>query len=92
MKLTQRGKNIQLVLYTIVFTILAIGIWHKYFNNANCVDKYTAETLSNVFLFGEGEEVDRAITAIYNNGGWEEYDSNGEVSVVFPCLANEGLV
>ena len=92
MKLTQRGKNLRLVGYTIVFTILAIGIWHKYFNNSNCVDKYTAETISNVFLFGEGEEVDRAITAIYNNGGWEEYDAKGEVSVVFPCLSNEGLV
>ena len=92
MKLTQRGKNLQLVLYTIVFTILAIGIWNKYFNNNNCVDKYTAEVLSNVFLYGEGEEVDRAITAIYNNGGWEEYDVNGEVSVIFPCMKNEKLI
>ena len=92
MKLTQRGKNLRLVGYTIVFTILAIVIWHKYFNDSNCVDKYTAETLSNVFLHGEGIEVDRAITAIYNQGGWEEYDATGEVSVVFPCLSNEGLV
>jgi len=92
MKLTQRGKNLRLVGYTIVFTILAIGVWNKYFNNNNCTDKYTAEVLSNVFLYGEGIEVDRAITAIYNNGGWEQYDTNGEVSVVFPCLKNEGLV
>jgi hypothetical protein len=92
MKLTQRGKNLRLVAYTIVFTILAVLVWHKYFNTSNCVDKYTAEVLANVFLYGEGIEVDRAITAIYNQGGWEQYDTNGEVSVVFPCLTNEGLV
>jgi RsiW-degrading membrane proteinase PrsW (M82 family) len=92
MKLTQRGKNLQLVAYTVVFTILAVLVWHKYFNSNNCVDKYTAEVLANVFLYGEGEEVDKAITAIYNNGGWEEYDTEGNVFVSFVCLDNEGLV
>lgn len=92
MKLTQRGKNYRLIAWTIVFTICAVLIVQKYFTNNNCVDKYTAETLANVFLYGEGEETDRAITAIYNLGGWEEYDANGEVSVVFPCLKNEGYI
>lgn len=92
MKLTQRGKNLRLVAWTIVFTICAVLIVQKYFTNNNCVDKYTAEILSNTFLYGDGEITDRAITAIYNNGGWEEYDANGEVSVVFPCLKNEGYI
>ena len=89
--LTPRGKSLVTILYTIIMTLLLVGVWNKY-DKKGCIDKYTADILATQFLYGEGIDRDRAITAIYNNGGWEQYDTNGEVSVVFPCLKNEGLV
>ena len=88
--LTQRGKNLVLVLYTILMTLLLVMVWNKY--DVDCVDKYTADILATQFLYGEGEDVDRALTAIYNNGGWENINELGEVEIMFPCLKNEGLV
>lgn len=88
--LTRRGKNLVIVLYTILMTLLLVMVWNKY--DVDCVDKYTADILATQFLYGEGEDVDRALTAIYNNGGWEEINELGEVEVIFPCLKNEGLV
>lgn len=88
--LTQRGKNLVLVLYTILMTLLLVMVWNKY--DVDCVDKYTADILATQFLYGEGEDVDRALTAIYNNGGWENINELGEVEIVFPCLKNEGLI
>ncbi len=52
----------------------------------------TADILATQFLYGEGEDVDRAITAIYNNGGWITDEHTPDVEVIFPCLKNEGLV
>ena len=89
-RLTRRGKNLVIVLYTILMTLLLVMVWNKY--DVDCVDKYTADILATQFLYGEGEDVDRALTAIYNNGGWEEINELGEVEVIFPCLKNEGLV
>lgn len=88
--LTRRGKNLVIVLYTILMTLLLVMVWNKY--DVDCVDKYTADILATQFLYGEGEDVDRALTAIYNNGGWEEINELGEVEVIFPCLKNQGLV
>jgi hypothetical protein len=88
--LTRRGKNLVIVLYTILMTLLLVMVWQKY--DVDCVDKYTADILATQFLYGEGEDVDRALTAIYNNGGWENINELGEVEIIFPCLKNEGLV
>ena len=88
--LTRRGKNLVIVLYTILMTLLLVMVWHKY--DVDCVDKYTADILATQFLYGQGIDVDRALTAIYNNGGWENINELGEVEVLFPCLKNEGLV
>ena len=88
--LTRRGKNLVIVLYTILMTLLLVMVWNKY--DVDCVDKYTADILTTQFLYGEGEDVDRALTAIYNNGGWENINELGEVEIIFPCLKNEGLI
>ena len=88
--LTRRGKNLVIVLYTILMTLLLVMVWNKY--DVDCVDKYTADILTTQFLYGEGEDVDRALTAIYNNGGWVEDEFTADVEVIFPCLKNEGLV
>ena len=37
-------------------------------------------------------DVDRAMTAIYNNGGWVEDELTPDVEVIFPCLKNEELI
>jgi hypothetical protein len=71
-------------------TLLLVMVWNKY--DVDCVDKYTADILATQFLYGQGEDVDRAITAIYNNGGWVTNEYTDEVEVVFPCLKNEGWV
>jgi len=89
MKLTRRGKNISLIAYTIIMTLLCVGIYNKYFSGQSCVDKYTADILATQFLFSEGIDRDRAITAIYNNGGWVENEYEELEEVVFPCLKNE---
>ncbi len=65
MKLTQRGKYVVVITYTIIMTLLLTMVWNKY--DVDCVDKYTADILATQFLYGEGEDVDRAMTAIYNN-------------------------
>jgi hypothetical protein len=65
-------------------------VWNKY--DVDCVDKYTADILTTQFLYGEGEDVDRALTAIYNNGGWENINELGEVEIIFHCLKNQGLI
>ena len=88
--LTRRGKNLVIVLYTILMTLLLVMVWNKY--DVDCVDKYTADILATQFLYGQGIDVDRALTAIYNNGGWENINELGEVEIVFPCLKNEGLI
>jgi hypothetical protein len=90
MKLTQRGKYVVVILYTMVMTLLLTLVWQKY--DVDCVDKYTADILATQFLYGQGEDVDRAITAIHNNGGWVTNEYTDEVEVVFPCLKNEGWV
>ncbi len=90
-RLTRRGKNLVIILYTILMTLLLVGVWNKY-DRKGCVDKYTADILTTQFLYGEGIDVDRALTAIYNNGGWENINEFGEIEVVFPCLKNEGLI
>ena len=89
-RLTRRGKNLVIVLYTILMTLLLVMVWNKY--DVDCVDKYTADILATQFLYGQGIDVDRALTAIYNNGGWENINELGEVEIMFPCLKNEGLI
>jgi hypothetical protein len=89
-KLTQRGKYAIVVGYTIIMTLLLTLVWQKY--DVDCVDKYTADILATQFLFGEGIDVDRALTAIYNNGGWVEERLSEDVEVIFPCLKNEGWI
>jgi hypothetical protein len=89
-KLTQRGKYVVVIAYTIIMTLLLVMVWNKY--DVDCVDKYTADILATQFLYGQGIDVDRALTAIYNNGGWENINELGEVEILFPCLKNEGLV
>ena len=90
-RLTRRGKNVVIILYTIIMTLLLVGVWNKYYKK-DCVDKYTADILATQFLYGQGEDVDRAITAIYNNGGWVTDEHTSDVEVIFPCLKNEGLI
>lgn len=92
MKLTQRGKYVMVIIYTIVMTLLLVGVYDKYVSGQSCVDKYTADILATQFLYSEGVDRDRAITAIYNNGGWVENEYEELEEVVFPCLKNEGLV
>ena len=92
MKLTQRGKYLSVIVYTIIMTLLLVGVYNKYISGQSCVDKYTADILATQFLYGEGEDRDRAITAIYNNGGWVENEYEELEEVIFPCLKNEGLV
>jgi hypothetical protein len=92
MKLTQRGKYFMVIIYTIVMTLLLVGVYAKYVSGQSCVDKYTADILATQFLYGEGVDRDHAITAIYNNGGWVENEYEELEEVVFPCLKNEGLV
>ena len=92
MKLTQRGKYLSVILYTIVMTLLLVGVYDKYFSGQSCVDKYTADILATQFLYSEGIDRDHAITAIYNNGGWVENEYEELEEVIFPCLKNEGLV
>jgi hypothetical protein len=77
MKLTQRGKYAMVIVYTIIMTLLLVGVYDKYVSGQSCVDKYTA---------------DIAITAIYNNGGWVENEYEELEEVVFPCLKNEGQI
>ena len=91
MKLTQRGKYAVVITYTIIMTLLLVGVWNKYDKNG-CVDKYTADILATQLLYGEGIDVDRAMTAIYNNGGWIEEELTPDVEVIFPCLKNEELM
>ena len=90
-KLTQRGRYLIVIGYTIIMTLLVVMVLNKY-GKTGCVDKYTADILATQFLFGEGIDVDRALTAIYNNGGWVEERLSPDVEVIFPCLKNEGLV
>ena len=92
MKLTLRGKFVVTILYTIVMTILLVRVYDKYISDVSCIDKYTADIIATQFLYGEGEDVDRAITAIYNNGGWVENEYEELEEVVFPCLKNEGQI
>ena len=92
MKLTLRGKFVVTILYTIVMTILLVRVYDKYISDVSCVDKYTADIIATQFLYGEGEDVDRAMTAIYNNGGWVEDEYSEDVEVIFPCIKNEELV
>ena len=92
MKLTQRGKYVMVIIYTIVMTLLLVGVYDKYISGQSCVDKYTADILATQFLYSEGIDRDKAITAIYNNGGWVENEYEELEEVVFPCLKNEGLV
>ena len=92
MKLTQRGKYAVVIGYTIIMTLLLVGVYNKYFSGQSCVDKYTADILATQFLYGEGVDRDYATTAIYNNGGWIENEFEELEEVVFPCLKNEGLV
>jgi len=91
MKLTQRGKYAVVIGYTIIMTLLLVGVWNKY-DKKGCVDKYTADILATQFLYGEGIDVDRAMTAIYNNGGWIEEELTPDVEVIFPCLKNEEFI
>ena len=92
MKLTQRGKYVVVILYTLVMTILCVRVYDKYISDKSCVDKYTADIIATQFLYGEGIDVDRAMTAIYNNGGWVEDEYTDDVEVIFPCIKNEELV
>lgn len=92
MKLTRRGKNLTLIAYTIIMTLLCVGIYNKYFSGSSCVDKYTADILATQYLYSEGIDRDNAITAIYNNGGWVENEYEENEQVIFPCLKNEGLI
>lgn len=89
MRLTRRGKNITIIIYTIIMTLLCVGIYNKFISGDSCVDKYTADILATQFLYGEGIDRDRAITAIYNNGGWVENEYEELEEVIFPCLKNE---
>jgi len=91
MKLTQRGRYAVVVTYTIIMTLLLVMVWNKY-DKKGCVDKYTADILATQFLNGEGIDVDRAMTAIYNNGGWIEEELTPDVEVIFPCLKNEDFI
>ena len=91
-KLTQRGKYVVVIAYTIIMTLLLVGVYSKYFSGQSCVDKYTADILATQFLFSEGIDRDRAITAIYNNGGWVENEYEELEEVIFPCLKNKGQV
>ena len=91
MKLTQRGKYVVVIGYTIIMTLLLVMTWNKY-DRKGCVDKYTADILTTQFLYGEGIDVDRAMTAIYNNGGWIEEELTPDVEVIFPCLKNEDFI
>lgn len=92
MKLTKRGKYLVVILYTIVMTILCVRVYDKYISNVSCVDKYTADILATQFLYSDDIDRDRAMTAIYNNGGWVENEYEETEQVIFPCLKNEGLV
>jgi hypothetical protein len=89
--LTPRGKSLVTILYTIIMTLLLVGVWNKY-DKKGCIDKYTADILATQFLYGEGIDVDRAMTAIYNNGGWIEDELTPDVEVIFPCLKNEDFI
>ena len=90
-KLTQRGKYVIVIGYTIIMTLLVVMVLNKY-GKTGCVDKYTADILATQFLFGEGIDVDRALTAIYNNGGWVEERLSPDVEVVFRCVKNEDFI
>lgn len=92
MKLTQRGKYFVVILYTIVMTLLVMGIYNKYISGSSCVDKYTADILAAQFLYSEGIDRDKAITAIYNNGGWVENEYELYEEVIFPCLKNDKYI
>ena len=89
MKLTLKGKFVVTILYTILMTILCVRVYDKYISDTSCVDKYTADIIATQFLYGEGIDVDRAMTAIYNNGGWVENEYEQDVEVIFPCIKNE---
>ena len=78
--------------YTIIMTLLLVGVYAKYFSEISCTDKYTADILATQYLYGEGIDKDHAITAIYNNGGWVENEDTDMVEVVFPCTKNEGYI
>ena len=90
-RLTQRGRYLVVIGYTVIMTLLVVMVLNKY-GKTGCVDKYTADILATQFLFGEGIDVDRALTAIYNNGGWVEERLSDDVEIIFPCLKNEGFI
>ena len=92
MKLTQRGKYLSVIIYTIIMTLLLVGVYDKYVSGQSCVDKYTADILATQFLYSDDIDRDRAMTAIYNNGGWIENEYEETEQVIFPCLKNEGLI
>lgn len=82
MKLTKRGRRIVFFGYLSIIVFLVYLIITK---PTHCIDEYTAKSLSTNFLYGEGDEVDYAIQAIYNNGGWIEVTNENE-EVIFPCI------
>ncbi len=82
MKLTKRGKKIIFIGYITLILGLVYLIITK---PAHCIDEYTAKMLATNFHYGEGDEVDYAIQAIYNNGGWVEIN-NEEEEIIFPCI------
>ena len=81
-KLTNRGRR--LVFWGYVLTILFL-LYLIITKPQHCIDEYTAKMLTTNFMYGEGEQVDYAIQAIYNNGGWIEV-TNEEEQVIFPCV------
>lgn len=83
MKLTQRGKYAVVILYTIVMTALVFYIFGK---DEKCVDPYVADILATQFLYGENEDVENAMNAIYNSGGWIEIKETDEPEIIFPCV------
>jgi hypothetical protein len=82
MKLTKRGNKVVFISYVALILGLVYLIIIK---PTHCLDEYTAKLLTTNFLYGEGEQVDYAIQAIYNNGGWIEI-TNEEEQVIFPCV------
>jgi len=82
MKLTRRGRRLVFTGYVVAMLFLVYLIITK---PTQCIDEYTANSLATQFLYGEGDEVDNAIQAIYNNGGWIEVTNNNE-EVLFPCM------
>lgn len=82
MKLTKRGRRIIFFGYLSIILFLVYLIITK---PTHCIDEYTAKMLATNFHYGEGDQVDYAIQAIYNNGGWIEVTNENE-EVIFPCI------